>query len=56
MRPQYFVFEWLLMTALIYYVQYNNVILIVCWIGYYGAVNDAGSLACLVARHANQQQ
>ena len=44
MRPQYFVFEWLLMTAYLYYIKWYNVILVSSYFGSTGASNVA--VAC----------
>ena len=56
MRPQYFVFEWLLMTALLYYDKCYNKILGSSYFGCYRSSNAAVSVACPVAMVAGQQQ
>ena len=33
MRPQYFMFEWLLMTAYLYYIKWYNLLFVISYFG-----------------------
>ena len=56
MWPQYFVFEWLLMAALLYYDKCYNKILGSSYFGCYRASTTAVSVGSTIAMVAGQQQ
>ena len=41
MRPQYFVFEWLLMTAYLYYIKCYNLLFVISYFGSAGSSKAA---------------